>query len=160
MFISALEKNNICCMVLNFLQPVHLITVDVNEQRVAVVQPTNQLFCFSLLPVIHLPTDLLSPIFFILYTQSLSDIINNSLFYTICLPMTWICTIQLLAPALILFFATCTTVLVTIHNKLQLNKGKTEALLFNPSKSSDLPNILKIGQLSNLVFFTPSQPLR
>ena len=40
-FISAVEKNNICCMVLNFLQPVHLITVNVNEQRVAVVQPTE-----------------------------------------------------------------------------------------------------------------------
>ena len=62
--------------------------------------------------------------------------------------MTWICTIQLLAPALILFFATCTTVLVTIHNKLQMNKGKIEALLFNPSKSSDLPNILKIWQVT------------
>ena len=37
MLMSALAKNNLRCMVLNFLQPVHLITVDVNEQRVAVV---------------------------------------------------------------------------------------------------------------------------
>ena len=41
MLMSALAKNNFRCMVLNFLQPVHLITVDVNEQRVAVVQPTD-----------------------------------------------------------------------------------------------------------------------
>ena len=41
MLMSALAKNNFRCMVLNFLQPVHLITVDVNEQRVAVVQPTK-----------------------------------------------------------------------------------------------------------------------
>ena len=31
-FMSALAKNNFRCVVLNFLQPVHLITVDVNEQ--------------------------------------------------------------------------------------------------------------------------------
>ena len=34
----------------------------------------------------------------------------------------------------------------TIHNKLQLNEDKTEALLFDPSKSSDLPDVLRIGQ--------------
>ena len=39
----------------------------------------------------------------------------------------------------------------TIHNKLQLNEDKTEALLFDPSKSSDLPNVLRIGQSD--VFF-------
>ena len=33
MFMSALAKNNLRCMVLNFLQPVHLITVDVGEQN-------------------------------------------------------------------------------------------------------------------------------
>ena len=38
-FISVFAKNNIRCVVLNFLQPVHLIAVDVNEQRGAVVQP-------------------------------------------------------------------------------------------------------------------------
>ena len=37
MLMSALAKNNLRCMVLNFLQPVHLITVGVNEQRVATV---------------------------------------------------------------------------------------------------------------------------
>ena len=42
MLVSAPAKNNLRCMVLNFLQPVHLITVDVNEQRVAVVQPENE----------------------------------------------------------------------------------------------------------------------
>ena len=41
MLMSALAKNNLHCMVLNFLQPVHLITVDVNEQRVAEVQLTK-----------------------------------------------------------------------------------------------------------------------
>ena len=41
MFMPALVKNNSRCVVLNFLQPVHLITVDVNEQGVAVVQPTE-----------------------------------------------------------------------------------------------------------------------
>ena len=41
MFMSALAQNNLRCMVFNFSQPVHLITVDVNEQGVAVVQPTE-----------------------------------------------------------------------------------------------------------------------
>ena len=34
----------------------------------------------------------------------------------------------------------------TIHNKLQLNEVKTEALLFDPAKSSDLPDVLRVGQ--------------
>ena len=34
----------------------------------------------------------------------------------------------------------------TIHNRLQLNEDKTEAQLFDPTKSSDLPNVLRIGQ--------------
>ena len=34
----------------------------------------------------------------------------------------------------------------TIHNKLQLNEDKTEALLFDPSTFSDLPGVLRIGQ--------------
>ena len=37
MLMSALVKNNLRCAVLNVLQPLHLITVDVNEQRVAVI---------------------------------------------------------------------------------------------------------------------------
>ena len=41
MHMSALAKNNLRCMALNFLQPVHLIPFDVNEQRVAVVQLTE-----------------------------------------------------------------------------------------------------------------------
>ena len=41
MHMSVLAKNSLRCVVLNFLQPVHLITVDVNEQRVAAVQPTE-----------------------------------------------------------------------------------------------------------------------
>ena len=41
LFMSALAKNNLRCAVLNFLQPVRLITVDVNEQGVAVVQLTE-----------------------------------------------------------------------------------------------------------------------
>ena len=31
-FMSALAKNNLRCVVLNLFQPVHLIKVDVNEQ--------------------------------------------------------------------------------------------------------------------------------
>ena len=45
--------------------------------------------------------------------------------------------------------ATCKTVWAmkwTMHNKLQLNEDKTEALLFDPSKSSDLPDVLRIVQ--------------
>ena len=34
----------------------------------------------------------------------------------------------------------------TIHNKLQLNEDKTEAPLFDPSKSSGLPDVLRSGQ--------------
>ena len=34
----------------------------------------------------------------------------------------------------------------TINNKLQLNENKTEALLFDPLKFSDLPDVLRIGQ--------------
>ena len=41
MLMSALEKNNFRCVVLNFLLPVHLITVDVKEQKVAAVQSTE-----------------------------------------------------------------------------------------------------------------------
>ena len=41
MFMSALAKNNFRCVALSVFQPVHLITVDVNEQRVVVVQPTK-----------------------------------------------------------------------------------------------------------------------
>ena len=40
-FMSVLAEDSLRCVVLNFLQPVHLITVDVNEQRVAAVQPTE-----------------------------------------------------------------------------------------------------------------------
>ena len=40
LFMSALAKNNLRCAVLNVLHPVRLITVDVNEQGVAVVQLT------------------------------------------------------------------------------------------------------------------------
>ena len=34
----------------------------------------------------------------------------------------------------------------TTHNKLQLNEDKTEALFFGPSRSSDLPDVLGVGQ--------------
>ena len=40
-FMSVLAENSLHCVVLNFQQPVQLITVDVNEQRVAAVQPTD-----------------------------------------------------------------------------------------------------------------------
>ena len=38
---SPLANNTLRCVVFNLLQPVHLITVDVSEQRVAIVQPTE-----------------------------------------------------------------------------------------------------------------------
>ena len=38
---SAFAKNKFCCMILNFLKTVHLISGDVNEQRVAIVQTTE-----------------------------------------------------------------------------------------------------------------------
>ena len=41
MLMSALAKNSLRCVGLNVLHPVHLITVDVNEQRGAVVSPTE-----------------------------------------------------------------------------------------------------------------------
>ena len=41
----------------------------------------------------------------------------------------------------------------TIHNKLQLNENKTEALLFDPSKSSDLPDVLRFGQSDIMYLF-------
>ena len=40
----------------------------------------------------------------------------------------------------------------TIHNKLQLNEDKTEAQLFDPSESSDLPDVLRIGQSDICLF--------
>ena len=39
---SAFTKINFRCVVSNFLQPVHLITDNVNEQRVAAVQSTEK----------------------------------------------------------------------------------------------------------------------
>ena len=79
------------------------------------------------------------------YTRSLYLILLNDTPYCtiVMFAMTWSCTIQLLTPPLIIFSATCKTVLVfvkkwTINNKFQLNEDKTEALLFYPSKSSDL----------------------
>ena len=41
MLISAFAKNDFCCMILNFLETIHLISGDVNEQRVAIVQTTE-----------------------------------------------------------------------------------------------------------------------
>ena len=70
---------------------------------------------------------------------------------TLC-PTSYVC--QLLVPALILFFATCKTVSDikgwTIYSKLKPNKDKTEALLFGLSKSSDLPDVIKIGEIDIL----------
>ena len=38
MFMSAFAKSDFCYMILNFWETVHLISGDVNEQRVAIVQ--------------------------------------------------------------------------------------------------------------------------
>ena len=47
----------------------------------------------------------------------------------------------------------------TIHNKLQLNENKTEALLFDPSKSPDLHDVLRTGQ-SDVPFCSSACNLR
>ena len=39
----------------------------------------------------------------------------------------------------------------TIHNKLQLNENKTEVVLFDPTKFSSFPDVLRIG-LSDIPF--------
>ena len=79
-----------------------------------------------------------------------------------CLLMTLSCTMQLLVPALILFSAACKTVSDvkkwTIHNKFRLNGDYTEALLFDPSKSFDPPDVLRIGQ-SDIPFSNFAQSL-
>ena len=41
MLMFAFAKNDIGCMILNFLKAVHLIRSDVNELRVAIVQMTE-----------------------------------------------------------------------------------------------------------------------
>ena len=41
MFMSVFAKNDFCCMILNFLETVHLIRSGLNQQRVAVVQTTR-----------------------------------------------------------------------------------------------------------------------
>ena len=40
-FMPVFMKKTFRCLVVNFFQPVHLITVAANEQRLAVVQPTE-----------------------------------------------------------------------------------------------------------------------
>ena len=87
----------------------------------------------------------------------------------ICLPMTQSCTIQLLALALIRLSETTKTFRNnqnfqrcqkwTIHHKLHLNEDETEALLFDPSRSSDFPDVLKIGQY-DIPFCNSSRNLR
>ena len=42
MLMSAFAKIDFCCMILNFLEAVYLILGDVNEQRVATVQTTEE----------------------------------------------------------------------------------------------------------------------
>ena len=41
MLMFAFAKNDFGCMILNFLETIHLISGDVNEQRVAIVQTTK-----------------------------------------------------------------------------------------------------------------------
>ena len=41
MLMSAFAKNYFCCVILNILETVHLISSNVNEQRVAIVQTTE-----------------------------------------------------------------------------------------------------------------------
>ena len=62
---------------------------------------------------------------------------NDTLSYTICLLMMQSCTIQLLAPAPILFFATCKTVLVMwISGPSTISFNWTKIRLKNWPKSS------------------------
>ena len=41
MLMSAFAKDDFCCMIFNFLETVHLISGDVNELRLAIVQTTD-----------------------------------------------------------------------------------------------------------------------
>ena len=93
----------------------------------------------------------LGPILFILYTQPLSDITeltsvlhhmfadDNNLHSS---------TPRSSADSLFCNMQNCVSDVKkwTIHNKFQMNEDKTEALLFGRFKSSDLPDVLKIGQ--------------
>ena len=90
-----------------------------------------------------------SPILFILYTQPLSDIIErHSVLH------------HMFADDTVLYNSAprSSTDSVSdvkkwpINNKLQMNEDKTEALLFDPTKSSDLPDALRIGQSDICLF--------
>ena len=85
------------------------------------------------------------------YTWLLSLISLNILSCIIWLPMTPCCTIHLLADSLFCNMQNCISDMNkwTFHNKLQLNKDETEALLFtvfNQPYSCNIPDVPKIGQ--------------
>ena len=91
------------------------------------------------------------PILFILYKQPLSDITeHHSVLHHMHADDTELYSSTPGSSPDFLFFnmQNCVSDVKkwTTHNKLQLNEDKTEALLFDPSKSSDLPDVLRIGQ--------------
>ena len=93
----------------------------------------------------------LSLILFILYTQPLSDIIErHSVLHYMFAHHTELYDSAPRSSTDSLFcnIQNCVSDVKkwTIHNKLQLNEDKTEALLFDPSSFSDLPGVLRIGQ--------------
>ena len=103
----------------------------------------------------------LGPILFILYTQPLSDIIaRNSVLHHMFADDTELykSVSRDKIPSLLNAMQRCVAdvKLWTMHNKLQLNEDKTEALLTSPSVSADLL-YLKIGhsdiQFSDSAYF-------
>ena len=88
----------------------------------------------------------LGPALFTLYKQPVSDIIERHSSYTDGTELYNVTPFQ----HWFFFSAKCKNVgdvkKWTIHNKLKPNEDKTEALLFDPSKSSDLPDVPGIGQ--------------
>ena len=98
----------------------------------------------------------LGPILFILYTQPLSDIVErHSVLHHIFVDDSELYNSAPRSSTDSLFcdMQNCVSDVKkwTIHNKLQLNEDNTEALLFDPSKSSDHPDVLRIGQ-SDILF--------
>ena len=105
----------------------------------------------------------LGPILFLLYTQPLSDIINSfSVSHHMFADDTELYHSAAHTHVHSLFseMQSCTTAVKewTLQNKLQLNEDKTDALLFAPSKHTDLPTSIVIGQ-SNVAFSSTARNL-
>ena len=93
----------------------------------------------------------LDPALFILYTQPLSDSIErHSVLYHMFTDGTELYNSNPRSSTDSLFcnMQNCVSDVKrwTIHNRLQLNEDRTEALPCDPSKSSDLPDVLNTDQ--------------